>query len=167
VDFPPCHKVWTDHHSKAIKKKNLAGGLIKNLDLHHGMNLPASLSKVITLVATVDCVLRITHPGLPGMISVKKTESLRTARDGLRSSVLRCPLTNHCRCWNSKSRQPQNPRTIAPRSHRSSLVGCTSRENTIQSRWPTWDRASSSRPPSSPPTSTAVRAGGRVFPQFI
>jgi hypothetical protein len=32
-----------------------------------------------------------------------------------------------------KARQPKNPRTIASRSHRSSLVGCISRENTIQS----------------------------------
>ena len=32
------------------------------------MNLPTSLSKVITLVAAADCVLRITHPGLPGVI---------------------------------------------------------------------------------------------------
>ena len=37
----------------------------------------------------------------------------------------------------SKPRQPQNPRTIASRSHPSSLVGCTSRENTIHSRMAT------------------------------
>jgi hypothetical protein len=40
-----------------------------------------------------------------------------------------------------KPRQAQNPRTIATRSHRSSLVGCTSRENTIQFRMATWDRS--------------------------
>jgi hypothetical protein len=38
-------------------------------------------------------------------------------------------------------RQAQNPRTIASRSHRSSLVGCTSRENTIQFRMTTWGRS--------------------------
>ena len=67
----------------------------------------------------------------------------------------------------SKSRQPENPRTIAPRSHRSSLVGCTSRENTIRFWMATWDRFSSSRPPSKPPTPAAVRAGGRVLPHQI
>jgi hypothetical protein len=36
--------------------------------------------------------------------------------------------------YHSKSRQPQNPRTIASRSHPSSLAGSTSRENTIQFR---------------------------------
>src|SRR5262249_42007829 len=43
----------------------------------------------------------------------------------------------------SKSRQPQDPRTIASRSHPSSLVVSTSRENTIQFRMATWDRVSS------------------------
>ena len=65
-----------------------------------------------------------------------------------------CVGHSHCRCSNAphafepnrqtvthrlvpghdpKSRQSQNPRTITKRSHRSSLVGCTSREDTIES----------------------------------
>jgi hypothetical protein len=39
------------------------------------------------------------------------------------------------------------------RSHPSSLAGAISRENTIQFRLATWDRASPSRPPSRPPNS--------------
>src|SRR5882672_10954464 len=50
-----------------------------------------------------------------------------------------------------KPRQPQNPRTIAPRSHRSSLVVCTSREDDTG-----WSGARGialmTRPPSRPPT---------------
>lgn len=42
----------------------------------------------------------------------------------------------------AKSRQTENPRTIASRSHPSSLVGCTSRENTIRFRMAKWDCAS-------------------------
>jgi hypothetical protein len=60
-----------------------------------------------------------------------------------------------------KPRLAQIPRTIAARSHRSSLVGCTSRENTIQFRMATWGQATSRRP-----TPTAIRTGGRVLPQF-
>ena len=65
----------------------------------------------------------------------------------------------------SKSRQPQNPRPIASRSHPSSLVGCTSTENTIQFRMAR-GIAFVYRPPSRPPTPSAVRAGGRVLPQI-
>src|SRR6476620_3107286 len=42
----------------------------------------------------------------------------------------------------AKSRQPENPRTIASRSHPSSLVVSASRENTIQFRMANWDRVS-------------------------
>src|SRR5262249_41675533 len=63
----------------------------------------------------------------------------------------------------SKSRQSENPRTIAPRSHRSSLVGSHQERTPSNSGWPTWDRALRSRPPSRPPTPTAVRAGGRII----
>jgi len=62
---------------------------------------------------------------------------------------------------------PQNPRTIAARSHRSSLVGCTSRENTIHSRMArTWDRLALQAAEQTAPPS-AVRAGGRVSPGAV
>src|ERR1700676_2340559 len=72
-----------------------------------------------------------------------------------------CVGHSHCRCSNAphafepnrqtvthrlvpghdpKSRQSQNPRTIAARSHSSSLAGCTSRENAIQLWMAKWDR---------------------------
>src|SRR4029450_11044256 len=62
--------------------------------------------------------------------------------------------------------QPQDPRTIAPRSHVSSLVASTTRENDTGRSGAKWDRTSSSRPPSRPSTPIAVRAGGRVPPQI-
>ena len=66
----------------------------------------------------------------------------------------------------AKSGQTQNPRTIAARSHASSLVGSTTRENDTGWSGAKWDRFSTSRPPSRPPTPSAVRAGGRVLPQI-
>src|ERR1019366_4014270 len=58
--------------------------------------------------------------------------------------------------------QSHDPGTIGQRSHASSLVVCTSREDTIGSPDGQWDRPPS-RPPSRPPTPTAARAGGRVI----
>ena len=65
-----------------------------------------------------------------------------------------------------KTGQAQNPRTISPRSHASSLVGSTSRENDTGWSGAKWDRCPTSRPPSRPPTPSAVRAGGRVLPHI-
>src|SRR5690606_34714546 len=62
--------------------------------------------------------------------------------------------------------QPQDPRTIAPRSHASSLVASTTRENDTGWSGDKLDRSTTSRPPSRPPTPRAVRAGGRVLPQI-
>jgi hypothetical protein len=62
-----------------------------------------------------------------------------TAFDPNRQPTLRRRLVVRCR-HHAKPRQPQYPGTISTRSHRSSLVVSTSRENTIQSWMVTWDR---------------------------
>ena len=57
--------------------------------------------------------------------------------------VVRCESSSgHSLLRSSRLEPPQsqNPRTIASRSHPSSLAGDTSRENTIQFRITTWDR---------------------------
>jgi hypothetical protein len=64
-----------------------------------------------------------------------------------------------------KPRQSQDPGTIPSRSHRSSLVVCTSKEDDTG-----WSGARgialTTRPPSRPPTQPAVRAGGRVLSSY-
>ena len=81
----------------------------------------------------------------------------------LQSTVrLLFPLDPH----DPESGQAKNPRTIPPRSHASSLVGSTTRETTPGGPVPSGIALSTSRPPSRPPTPSAVRAGGRVLPQI-
>jgi hypothetical protein len=62
-----------------------------------------------------------------------------------------------------KSRQAPNPRTIPSRSHLSSLVGCTSRENTIQSRMANVGSVFVVQAAEQTAHPNAVRAGGRVL----
>ena len=81
----------------------------------------------------------------------------------LQSTVrLLLPLDPH----DPESGQAENPRTIPLRSHASSLVGSTTRENDTGWSVPSGIALSTSRPPSRPPTPSAVRAGGRVLPQI-
>src|SRR5262249_45322314 len=67
------------------------------------------------------------------------------------------------------TRNPDNPR-IHVQSRRDPtgppLLVAHQERTPSNPGWPMWDRASSSRPPSRPPTPTAVRAGGRVSPQI-
>src|SRR5260370_28597312 len=61
--------------------------------------------------------------------------------------------------------QPQNPRTISPRSHASSLVGSTSREEDTGWSSAKWDRVRDVKAAEQTAHPKAVGAGGRVSTQ--
>ena len=62
----------------------------------------------------------------------------------------------------TEARQAQDPGTIPLRSHVSSLLGCTSRENNIGSSGAKWDRALPSRPPIWPSAKLRPAQGPRI-----
>ena len=109
-------------------------------------------------------LLRRPHTGSPSTTPTARISSTASLHVDPQSTLRLTVLTFDRR--HSETGQAQNPRTIALRSHASSLVGSTSRENATGCSGAKWDRFPTSRPPSRPPTPSAVRAGGRVLPHI-